>query len=193
MSQYTIPNVVDRSGGSEKIVDVYSHLLGNRIVYLGVGIDDGVANTIIAQLLHLEANNHELPIHLYINSPGGSLTAMTAIYDAMRHIRATVATTCVGQAAADAAVLLTAGEPGQRSMLEHARAVLRQPYAEGARGTIPDLILAADEMTRQRREVEAMLARGTGRSLEQIHADLDRDLVLDAEAAKEFGLIDHIL
>jgi len=193
MSQYTIPNVVDRSGGSEKIVDVYSHLLGNRIVYLGVGIDDGVANTIIAQLLHLEANNHELPIHLYINSPGGSLTAMTAIYDAMRHIRATVATTCVGQAAADAAVLLTAGEPGQRSMLEHARAVLRQPYAEGARGTIPDLILAADEMSRQRREVEAMLARGTGRSLEQIHADLDRDLVLDAEAAKEFGLIDHIL
>ncbi|MGO2035325.1 MAG: ClpP family protease [Brevibacterium sp.] len=193
MSQYTIPNVVDRSGGSEKIVDVYSHLLGNRIIYLGVGIDDGVANTIIAQLLHLEANNHELPIHLYINSPGGSLTAMTAIYDAMRHIRATVATTCVGQAAADAAVLLTAGEPGQRSMLEHARAVLRQPYAEGARGTIPDLILAADEMSRQRREVEAMLARGTGRSLEQIHADLDRDLVLDAEAAKEFGLIDQIL
>lgn len=193
MSQYTIPNVVDRSGGSEKIVDVYSHLLGNRIIYLGVGIDDGVANTIIAQLLHLEANNHELPIHLYINSPGGSLTAMTAIYDAMRHIRATVATTCVGQAAADAAVLLAAGQPGQRSMLEHARAVLRQPYAEGARGTIPDLILAADEMSRQRREVEAMLARGTGRSLEQIHADLDRDLVLDAEAAKEFGLIDHIL
>ncbi|WP_413336365.1 ClpP family protease [Brevibacterium sp. GP-SGM9] len=193
MSQYTIPNVVDRSGSSEKIVDVYSHLLGNRIVYLGVGIDDGVANTIIAQLLHLEANNHELPIHLYINSPGGSLTAMTAIYDAMRHIRATVATTCVGQAAADAAVLLAAGQPGQRSMLEHARAVLRQPYAEGARGTIPDLILAADEMSRQRREVEAMLARGTGRSLEQIHADLDRDLVLDAEAAKEFGLIDQIL
>lgn len=193
MSQYTIPNVVDRSGGSEKIVDVYSHLLGNRIIYLGVGIDDGVANTIIAQLLHLEANNHELPIHLYINSPGGSLTAMTAIYDAMRHIRAAVATTCVGQAAADAAVLLAAGQPGQRSMLEHARAVLRQPYAEGARGTIPDLILAADEMSRQRRSVESMLARGTGRTPAQIHADLDRDLVLDAEAAKEFGLIDQIL
>lgn len=193
MSQYTIPNVVDRSGNSEKIVDVYSHLLGNRIIYLGVGIDDGVANTVIAQLLHLAASSRELPIQMYINSPGGSLTAMTAVYDAMHHIAAPVATTCVGQAAADAAVLLAAGEPGQRSMLGHARAVLRQPHAEGARGTIPDLIVAADEIARQRREVEQMLAQGTGRSVEQIHEDLDRDLVLDATAAKDFGLVDQIL
>jgi ATP-dependent Clp protease protease subunit len=193
MSQYTIPNVVDRSGGSEKIVDVYSHLLGNRIIYLGVPIDDGVANTIIAQLLHLDASSRELPISMYINSPGGSLTAMTAIYDAMHHIGSPVATTCIGQAAADAAVLLAAGEPGQRSMLEHARAVLRQPHAEGSQGTIPDLIVAADEIVRQRREVEGMLARSTGRSAEQIHLDLDRDLVLDARAAKEFGLIDAIV
>lgn len=193
MSQYTIPHVVDRSGSSEKIVDVYSHLLGNRIIYLGVPIDDGVANTVIAQLLHLEASSHELPIQMYINSPGGSLTAMTAIYDAMGHIGAPVATTCVGQAAADAAVLLAAGAPGQRSMLGHARAVLRQPHAEGARGTIPDLIVAADEIARQRREVEEMLAQGTGRSVEQIHADLDRDLVLDAKAARDFGLVDQIL
>lgn len=193
MSQYTIPHVVDRSGNSEKIVDVYSHLLGNRIIYLGVPIDDGVSNTVIAQLLHLESTSQELPIQMYINSPGGSLTAMTAIYDAMHHVRAAVATTCVGQAAADAAVLLAAGEPGSRSMLAHARAVLRQPHAEGARGTIPDLIVAADEIVRQRREVEEMLALGTGRSVDQIHRDLDRDLVLDAEAAKEFGLIDQIL
>ncbi|WP_009883198.1 ClpP family protease [Brevibacterium aurantiacum] len=193
MSQYTIPNVVDRSGGGEKIVDVYSHLLGNRIIYLGVPIDDGVANTIIAQLLHLEASSRELPIQLYINSPGGSLTAMTAIYDAMHHIGAPVATICVGQAAADAAVLLAAGEPGQRSMLEHARAVLRQPHAEGARGAIPDLIVAADEIARQRRDVEAMLAKGTGRSVDQTHADLDRDLVLNAQAARDFGLVDQIL
>lgn len=193
MSQYTIPNVVDRSGGSEKIVDVYSHLLGNRIVYLGVPIDDGVANTIIAQLLHLDSGSRDLPISMYINSPGGSLTAMTAIYDAMHHIGSPVATTCIGQAAADAAVLLAAGEPGQRSMLEHARAVLRQPHAEGARGTIPDLIVAADEIVRQRREVEGMLARSTGRSAEQIHLDLDRDLVLDARAAQDFGLIDAIV
>ena len=193
MSQYTIPNVVDRSGGGEKIVDVYSHLLGNRIIYLGVPIDDGVANTIIAQLLHLEASSRELPIQLYINSPGGSLTAMTAIYDAMHHIGAPVATICVGQAAADAAVLLAAGEPGQRSMLEHARAVLRQHHAEGARGAIPDLIVAADEIARQRRDVEAMLAKGTGRSVDQIHADLDRDLVLNAQAARDFGLVDQIL
>lgn len=193
MSQYTIPHVVDRSGSGEKIVDVYSHLLGNRIIYLGVPIDDGVANTVIAQLLHLEASNRELPIQMYINSPGGSLTAMTAIFDAMHHVGAPVATTCVGQAAADAAVLLAAGEPGQRAMLGHARAVLRQPHAEGARGTIPDLIVAADEIARQRREVEDMLAQGTGRSVEQIHADLDRDLVLDAKAATDFGLVDQIL
>lgn len=193
MSQYTIPNVVDRSAGSEKIVDVYSHLLGNRIIYLGVPIDDGVANTVIAQLLHLEASSREVPIQMYINSPGGSPTAMTAVYDAMHHIGAPVATTCVGQAAADAAVLLAAGVPGQRSMLGHARAVLRQPHAEGARGTIPDLIVAADEIARQRREVEQMLAQGTGRSVEQIHEDLDRDLVLDARAAKDFGLVDQIL
>ena len=152
MSQYTIPHVIDRSGGSERIVDVYSHLLGNRIIYLGVPIDDGVANTVIAQLLHLDSSSHELPIHMYINSPGGSLTAMTAVYDAMRHVGSPVATTCVGQAVADAAVLLAGGEPGQRSMLAH-----------------------------------------TGRSPEQIHADLDRDLVLDAEAAKAFGLVDQIV
>ncbi|WP_309132173.1 ATP-dependent Clp protease proteolytic subunit [Brevibacterium sp.] len=193
MSQYTIPHVVDRSGNSEKIVDVYSHLLGNRIIYLGVPIDDGVANTVIAQLLHCESTSQELPIHMYINSPGGSLTAMTAVYDAMQHVRAPVATTCVGQAAADAAVLLAAGEPGQRSMLAHARAVLRQPHAEAARGTIPDLIVAADEIVRQRREVEEMLAADTGRTVEQIHADLDRDLVLTARAAKEFGLVDQVL
>lgn len=193
MSQYTIPNVVDRSAGSEKIVDVYSHLLGNRIIYLGVPLDDGVANTVIAQLLHLEASSQELPISMYINSPGGSLTAMTAVFDAMHHVRTPVATTCVGQAAADAAVLLSAGEPGQRAMLEHARAVLRQPHTDGARGTIPDLIVAADEIARQRREVEGMLARGTGRSVDQIHRDLDRDLVLDAQAAQDFGLIDVIL
>ncbi|WP_167194262.1 ClpP family protease [Brevibacterium pigmentatum] len=192
MSQYTMPNVIDRTGGSEKIVDVYSHLLGNRIVYLGVPIDDGVANTIIAQLLHLDASSRERPISMYINSPGGSLTAMTAIYDAMGHIGSPVATTCIGQAAADAAVLLAAGEPGKRSMLAHARAVLRQPHAEGARGTIPDLIVAADEIVRQRREVEGMLAQSTGRTPEQIHRDLDRDLVLDAQAAREFGLIDVI-
>lgn len=193
MSQYTIPHVVDRSGNSEKIVDVYSHLLGNRIIYLGVPIDDGVANTVIAQLLHLAAASAELPIHMYINSPGGSLTAMTAVFDTMHHISAPVATTCVGQAVADAAVLLAAGEPGQRSMLEHARAVLRQPSTEGARGTIPDLIVAADEISRQRREVEKMLASCTGRGAAQIRADLDRDLVLDATAAKEFGIIDAVL
>ena len=193
MSQYTIPNVVERFGGTERIVDVYSHLLSNRIIYLGVPIDDGVANTIIAQLLHLDASSRELPISMYINSPGGSLTAMTAIYDAMHHIGSPVATTCVGQAAADAAVLLAAGEAGKRAMLGHARAVLRQPHAEGARGTIPDLIVAADEIVRQRREVEGMLAASTGRSQGQIRRDLDRDLVLDAKAAQEFGLIDVIL
>ena len=145
MSSYTIPYVVQHTPRGERTMDLYSRLLADRIVYLGTELDDGVANTVIAQLLHLASEGPETPISLYINSPGGSITAMLAVYDAMQYVSAPVATTCVGQAAWTAAVLLAGGEPGQRAILPHGRVVLHQPAAQG-RGTVPDLILEAEEM-----------------------------------------------
>lgn len=191
MSQYTIPNVLSKDSRGERIVDVYSHLLANRIVYLGTEIDDGVANAVIAQLLHLQAENNERDIDLYLNSPGGSATAMLAIYDTMSYISAPVTTTCVGQVAADAAILLAAGEPGRRSVLPHARVVLHQPSSEG-RGSIPDIIVAADEVVRQRTQLLEVLARHTGRGVDQLCDDTDRDRVFTAEAAVEYGLADQV-
>ncbi|KAA0086745.1 ATP-dependent Clp protease proteolytic subunit [Mycolicibacterium sp. P9-64] len=192
MSTYTIPNVITRNAGGERIMDVYSHLLTERIVYLGTAIDSGVANALIAQLLHLEADNPEQEISLYINSEGGDLAAMLAIYDTMRFIKAPVATTCIGQAVAAGAVLLAAGAPGRRAVLPHSRIVLHQPAAQG-RGTIPDLILQADEVVRVRSQLEAILARHTGRSLDQLRHDTDRDRVFDADGAVAYGLADQLL
>lgn len=192
MSTYTIPNVIARTTGGERIMDVYSHLLTERIVYLGTAIDSGVANALIAQLLHLEADNPEQEIALYINSEGGDLSAMLAVYDTMRFIKAPVATTCIGQAVATGAVLLAAGAPGQRSVLPHSRVVLHQPAAQG-RGTIPDLILQADEVVRTRNQLETILARHTGRSTEQLRHDTDRDRVFDADEAVAYGLADRVL
>lgn len=192
MTSYTIPNVVARTTGGERIMDVYSHLLSERIVYLGTAIDSGVANALIAQLLHLEADNPEQEIALYINSDGGDLSAMLAVYDTMRFIKAPVATTCIGQAVAAGAVLLAAGEPGRRAVLPHTRVVLHQPAAQG-RGTIPDLILQADEVARVRSQLENILARHTGRSTDQLRHDTDRDRVFDADAAVAYGLADHVL
>ena len=192
MSTYTIPNVVTRNATGERIMDVYSHLLTERIVYLGTAIDSGVANALIAQLLHLEADNPEQEISLYINSEGGDLSAMLAMYDTMRFIKAPVATTCIAQAVAAGAVLLAAGAPGRRAVLPHTRVVLHQPAAQG-RGTIPDLILQADEVVRVRNQLEAILARHTGRSVEELRHDTDRDRVFDAEGAVAYGLADHLL
>ncbi|MDZ7882918.1 MAG: ATP-dependent Clp protease proteolytic subunit [Mycobacterium sp.] len=192
MSTYTIPNVIARSAGGERIMDVYSHLLTERIVYLGTAIDSGVANALIAQLLHLEADNPEQEIGLYINSEGGDLSAMLAVYDTMRFIKAPVATTCIGQAVATGAVLLAAGEPGRRSVLPHTRVVLHQPAAQG-RGTIPDLILQADEVVRMRNQLESILSRHTGRGVEQLRHDTDRDRVFDADGAVAYGLADRVL
>lgn len=191
MSQYTIPNVVSRDSRGERIVDVYSHLLSNRIVYLGTEIDDGVANAVIAQLLHLQAENNEREIDLYLNSPGGSATAMLAIYDTMQYVSAPVTTTCVGQVMADAAVLLAAGEPGRRSVLPHTRVVLHQPSSEG-RGPIPDLIVAADEVVRQRSQLLEILSAHTVHGVAELRADTDRDRVFTAEAAVAYGLADHV-
>jgi ATP-dependent Clp protease protease subunit len=192
VSGYTIPYVTTRTPAGERTVDVYSRLLADRIVYLGTGIDDGVANAVIAQLLHLENDNPDAPIALYVNSVGGEIPATLAIYDAMQFVRARVETTCVGQAVASAAVLLAGGAPGFRAILPHARVVLHAPAAQG-RGAIPDLILEADDVERTRMLQERILARHTGRTQEQVRRDTERELVLTAEAALDYGVVDTVL
>ncbi|MEV5542157.1 ATP-dependent Clp protease proteolytic subunit [Saccharopolyspora shandongensis] len=192
MSTYTIPNVITRDVRGERIMDVYSHLLSERIVYLGTTIDSGVANALIAQLLHLEADNPEREINLYINSEGGDPSAMLAIYDTMRYIKSPVATTCVGQAVAAGAVLLAAGKTGHRSVLPHTRVVLHQPAAQG-RGAIPDLILQADEVVRVRAQLEEILSAHTGRDVAELRHDTDRDRVFDAADTVDYGLADRVL
>ncbi|PKH40164.1 ATP-dependent Clp protease, protease subunit [Nocardioides alpinus] len=191
MSSYTIPYVVQQTPRGERTLDLYSRLLSERIIYLGTEIDDGVANAVIAQLLHLSSENSELPISLYINSPGGSISAMLAVYDAMQFVRPAVETVCVGQAAWTAAVLLAGGAPGSRAILPHGRVVLHQPATQG-RGTIPDLILEADEVARVRLQLEEILARHTGRSSEQVRQDTDRTLVLSGSEAVDYGIVDTV-
>lgn len=173
-------------------MDVYSHLLSERIVYLGTGIDAGVANAMIAQLLYLESQNPDSDIHLYINCEGGDPSAMLAIYDTMQSIRPQIATTCVGQAVAVGAVLLAAGAPGKRSALRHARIVLHQPADQG-RGAIPDLILRADEVVRIRADIEEVLAQHTGQSVQTLRTDTSHDRVFTTEAASQYGLIDQVI
>jgi len=192
MTTYTIPYVVSRTPQGERTIDLYSRLLGERIVYLGTEIDDGVANALIGQLLHLESDNPDAPISLYINSPGGAITSMLAVYDAIQFVAPPVHTTCVGQAAHTAAVLLAAGEPGNRMILPHGRVVLHQPAGQG-RGTVPDLILEAEEIERVRLLLEDLLSRHTGRSVAQVRDDTDRSLVLQAPQAVEYGVVDGIL
>ena len=192
MSTYTIPNVIGEDPRGDRIMDVYSHLVTERIVYLGTAIDPGVANTLTAQLIYLEARSPDQEINLYINCEGGDMTSMLAVYDTMQFIQAPVYTTCVGQAIAAGAVLLAAGEPGHRLMLPHARVVLHQPAASG-QGTIPDLILQADEVVRLRADMESVLSRHTGQSVQTLRADTDRDRVFTAQAALEYGLIDQVL
>jgi ATP-dependent Clp protease protease subunit len=192
MSSYTIPSVIEKTHSGERAVDIYSRLLTDRIVYIGTPIDDGVANVVIAQLLHLESDNPDAEISLYLNSPGGEPTAMLAIYDTMQFIRAPVSTACVGQAASTAAVLLAAGAPRRRTVLPHARIVLDQPQA-GSRGTLPDLQVEAAEIARQRSELVELLALHTGRSVEQVRADTERDLTLSGADAVAYGVADGVL
>ncbi|MEV0291255.1 ATP-dependent Clp protease proteolytic subunit [Kribbella sp. NPDC050820] len=192
MSSYTIPNVIAQHPRGERIMDVYSHLLSERIIYLGTALDAGVANALIAQLLHLEADKPDQEINLYINCEGGDMTAMLALYDTMQYIQAPIATLCVGQAISAGAVLLSAGAPGRRAVLPHARVVLHQPAARG-QGTIPDLILQADEVVRVRSQVETILAEHTGQTIERLRHDTDRDHVLTAEGAREYGLVDQVI
>ena len=192
MSSYTIPNVVEKRPTGERALDIYSRLLSDRIVYLGTEIDDGVANVIVAQLLHLESDDSDLPIDLYLNSPGGSMTAMLAIYDTMQFIQARVTTTCVGQAASAAAVLLAAGEPGHRFILPHGRVMLHQPSAQG-QGTLPDLVLHAREIVRIRAQMEEVLSRHTGQTQERLRVDTDRDKIFTADDARAYGIVDEII
>jgi ATP-dependent Clp protease protease subunit len=192
MSSYTIPSVVEKTVRGERAVDIYSRLLTDRIVYIGTEIDDGVANVVIAQLLHLESESPDTPINLYLNSPGGSVTAMLAVYDTLQFIRSPVGTTCIGQAGSSAAVLLAAGSPGQRMVLPHSRVVLHQPSG-GGQGTLPDLALHAKEIVRLRAQMEQILARHTGRDPETIREDTERDLVLSAAEAVAYGVADGVL
>lgn len=193
MSSYTVPTVVQRTPQGERAYDVFSRLLAERIVFLGTPIDDGVANTVIAQLFHLEAESTDREIALYLNSPGGSPTALMAIYDTLQFVAAPVSTWCVGQAASTAAVLLAAGDPGRRFVLEHARVLLGQPASGGSQGTVSDLTLQAAEMLRIRGQVEEVLSRHVPHTPERLRADMDRDRVFTAQEAVDYGLADLVV
>ncbi|MBQ1080118.1 MULTISPECIES: ATP-dependent Clp protease proteolytic subunit [unclassified Nocardiopsis] len=190
--RYTVPMVVERTPSGERSFDVFSRLLSERIIFLGTPVDDDVANVVMAQMLHLDYESPDLDIQLYINSPGGSNTALTAIYDTMSFVRADVATVCMGQAASAAAVLLAAGAPGKRAALEHSRVLLHQPSTEG-RGEAADLEIQAAEILRVRSQVEEILSRHTGQTQERLRADTDRDKIFTAQQAREYGLVDGVI
>ncbi|MGE5133660.1 MAG: ClpP family protease [Gemmatimonadota bacterium] len=192
MSQYTIPTVIERTAAGERAFDIYSRLLSERIIFLGTEIDDGVANVIMAQLIHLESASPDLEISLYINSPGGAYSALTAIYDTMQFIRPDVATICIGQASSAAAVLLAAGAPGKRSVLPHAKVLLHQPSSQ-ARGTLPDLAVQAKEVARVRAEMDEILSRHTGHSAARIRQDTDRNITFTGQEAVDYGLADQVI
>jgi len=189
---YTIPYVVEQTSRGERTYDIFSRLLKERIIFLGTPIDDGVANVVMAELLHLESEDPDRDINIYINSPGGSFTALTAIYDTMNFIRPDVATYCMGQAASAAAVLLAAGTPGKRHALAHSRILIHQPYSEGG-GQGSDIEIQAREILRMRTLLEQMLSEHSGRTEEQVRKDIERDKILTAQEAKEYGLIDEVL
>ncbi len=189
---YLVPTVVEQTNRGERAFDLYSRLLKENIIFIGTPIDDTIANLICAQLLHLESENPDKDINLYINSPGGDINALFAIYDTMCYIKPDITTICFGQAASAAAVLLAAGAKGKRLALPHARILIHQPYA-GARGQASDIELIAAEIQRMKVSLEQVLAQHTGQSVEKIAADTDRDFVMTAAQAKEYGIIDEVI
>ena len=191
-ASYIIPQVIEQTSRGERVADIYSRLLKDNIIFLGTPIDDGVANVVSAQMLHLESENPDRDISVYINSPGGDIFAMFAIYDTMQYIKPDITTICFGQAASAAAVLLAAGTQGKRLALPNARILLHQPYT-GAQGQVSDLEIAAKEIERLKEALEETLARHTGQELEKVAADTDRDFVMTALEAKEYGIIDEVL
>ncbi len=187
-----IPYVIEKSGREERAMDIYSRLLKDRIVFLGTQVNDTVANNIVAQLLFLQFDDDKSDIHLYINSPGGSVTAGMAIYDTMQYINCDVATYCLGQAASMGALLLTAGAAGKRNALPNSRIMIHQPLA-GMEGTATDLEIHAKEVIRMKKRLNEILLKHTGQTLEKIEEDTDRDNFMLSEEAKEYGLIDNVL
>ncbi|MFD6342796.1 ATP-dependent Clp protease proteolytic subunit [Streptomyces sp. NPDC060131] len=193
-ARYVLPEFTERTANGTRTLDPYSKLLEERIIFLGTPVDDTAANDVIAQLIHLEYAAPDRDISLYINSPGGSISAMSAIYDTMRIVTCDVETVCLGQAVSTAAVLLAAGAPGKRLALPGARIVLRQPaIEEPVQGRPSDLEIHAREMLRLRSLLTSMLVRHTGRSTERIAEDIERDTIFDAPAAQAYGLLDHVV
>ena len=190
---YYIPYVIERTSKGERSYDIYSRLLKDRIIMLSGEIDDAVASSIVAQLLFLEAEDPDKDIYLYINSPGGSFTALTAIYDTMQYIKPQIQTVCLGQAASAAAVLLAAGSAGRRLALPNARVLIHEPAMEGMHGQASDIAIVADELERMNDWLCTTLALHTGKSADEIKNDIQRDKILTAEAAKEYGLVDQVL
>ena len=193
ISNYYVPNVTEVTSRGERVYDLYSRLLKENIIFLGTPIDDTIANLICAQLIHLESENPDKDINIYINSPGGDITALFAIYDTMQFIKNDIATICLGQAASAAAVLLAAGTKGKRLALPHARILLHQPYGQVGYGQVTDLEIAAREILRMRDLLEKILSNHTGQSIERVHNDTDRDFVMEAEEAKAYGVIDEVI
>ena len=191
---YSIPMVVEQTNrGVERAYDLYSKLLKENIIFLGTPIDDTIANLICAQLIHLESENADKDINIYINSPGGDITALFAIYDTMQFIKNDIATTCIGGAASAAAVLLAAGTKGKRLALPHARILLHQPFGQTGYAQAADLEIVAKEILRMRDLMDEIVARHTGQPIERVHKDTDRDFVMSAEEAKEYGIIDDVI
>ena len=191
-ARYIVPEFRERTANGERIQNPYTKLFEERIIFLGVQIDDASADDVMAQLLCLESMDPDREISIYINSPGGSYTAMTAIYDTMQFIKPTVTTVCLGQAASAAAILLAAGSPGKRFALPHARILIHQPYTEGG-GQGSDIEIQANEILRMRTEMETILARHTGQSIENIQRDIERDKILTAQMAVDYGVVDSVI
>jgi ATP-dependent Clp protease protease subunit len=191
-SRYILPEFRERTANGERVHNPYTKLFEERIIFLGVQIDDASADDVMAQLLVLESLDPERDISMYINSPGGSYTAMTAIYDTMQFIKPQIQTICLGQAASAASVILAAGSPGKRFALPHARILIHQPYTEGG-GQGSDIEIQANEILRMRAEMEGIFAKHTGKRLEEIQKDIERDKILTAEDAQKYGIIDQVI
>ena len=189
---YLVPTVVEQTNRGERASDLYSRLLKDNIIFLGTPIDDTIANLVCAQLLHLESENADKDINIYINSPGGDINALFAIYDTMQFVRPDCSTICFGQAASAAAVLLAAGAPNKRLALPRSRIIIHQPYGQ-AMGQASDIELAAKEIERMRRLLEEMLAHHTHQPIERIHRDTDRDFIMTADEARDYGIIDEVI
>ena len=192
MRDQLVPIVIEQTPRGERQFDIYSRLLKERIVFIGMDIDDHMANLVMAQLLHLERENPEKDINIYINSPGGTVTSTLAIYDTISYVRCDVSTVCIGQAASGAAVLLAAGARGKRYATPHSRILLHQPSG-GAQGQAIDVDIQAKEILRNREVLDKILAEHTGQSVDRIHNDTDRDFIMVPEQAKEYGLIDEVI